>query len=60
MIILSAGCASLASLMRQDAAASAGTQTTRAPVETDRRPRLIPMNSPDERAVWSSSADRTR
>lgn len=54
MIILSAGCASLASLMRQDAGASPGAKTTRAPVETDRRPRLISMNGGDQHAVWAS------
>ena len=57
MIVLSAGCASLAALMRD---AEATPHTTRAPVETDRRLRLISMNSLDQRAVWSSSADRTR
>ena len=60
MIVLSAGCASLALLMRQDAGLCPGAQTTRVPVETDRRLRLISMNSLDQRAVWSSSADRTR
>lgn len=60
MIILSAGCASLASLMRQDAGASAGAETTRAPVETDRRPRLISMSGGDQRAVWVSPARQMR
>ncbi|WP_447909209.1 hypothetical protein [Brevundimonas bullata] len=60
MIILSAGCASLASLMRQDAGASPGAQTTRAPVETDRRPRLISMNGGDKRDVWAAPARQTR
>ena len=60
MIILSAGCASLASLMRQDAGASPGAHTTRAPVETDRRPRLISMNGGDQRDVWAAPARQTR
>ncbi len=57
MIVLSAGCASLAALMRE---AEAVPTTTRAPVETDRRPRLISMHSSDQRAVWVSPARQTR
>ena len=57
MIVLSAGCASLASLMRE---AEATPHTTRAPVETDRRPRLIAMNGGNQRAVWVSPARQTR
>ena len=60
MIVLSAGCASLALLMRRDAEASSEAETTRAPVETDRRPRLISMNGCDQRAVWASPARQTR
>jgi hypothetical protein len=50
MIVLSAGCASLASLMR-DAERCAGPETKRAPVENDRRPRLVSINDGDQRAV---------
>ncbi len=57
MIVLSAGCASLAALMRD---AEAAQTTTRAPVETDRRPRLISMHSSDQRGVWVSPARQTR
>ena len=59
MIVLSAGCASLASLMR-DVERCAGRETKRAPVETDRRPRLIAMNGGNQRAVWVSPARQTR
>jgi hypothetical protein len=59
MIILSAGCASLAALMR-DADRGAETQTQRTPIESDRRPRLISMNDGDQRAVWVSPARHTR
>ncbi|MNV20082.1 hypothetical protein D3C71_1109700 [compost metagenome] len=58
MIVLSAGCASLAALMRD--AAEATPTTTRAPVEIDRRPRLISMNGGDQRAAWVSPARQTR
>jgi hypothetical protein len=57
MIVLSAGCASLAALMRD---AEATPHTTRAPVETDRRPRLIAMNGGNQRVVWVSPARQTR
>ena len=57
MIVLSAGCASLAALMRD---AEATPHTTRAPVEIDRRPRLISMHRSDQRAVWVSPARQTR
>ena len=57
MIVLSAGCASLAALMRD---AEAAPNTTRTRVETDRRPRLISMNGADQRAVWISPARQTR
>lgn len=72
MIVLSAGCASLASLMRRDAAERRGPETERAPVEADRRPRLIAMDGADQRppmfskdgadqrAVWVSPARHTR
>ena len=60
MIILSAGCASLASLMRQDAGASPGAKTTRAPVETDRRPRLISTNDGDQGTAWASPPRHAR
>ncbi len=77
MIVLSAGCASLASLMRRDAdrrdaCRRDGRQTERAPVEADRRPRLIAMDGADQRplmfakdgadqrAVWVSPARHTR
>ena len=56
MIILSAGCASLAALMRD----AETPNTTRAPVEIDRRPRLISMSDRDQRAVCSSPARQTR
>jgi hypothetical protein len=56
MIILSAGCASLAALMRD----AETPNTTRAPVEIDRRPRLISMHRSDQRAVWVSPARQTR
>ena len=56
MIVLSAGCASLAALMRD---AEAAPNTTRTPVETDRRPRLISMNGGDHRAAWVSPARQT-
>ena len=59
MIVLSAGCASLASLMR-DAERSAGPETKRAPVENDRRPRLVSISDGDQRAVWVSPARHTR
>lgn len=57
MIVLSAGCASLAALMRD---AEATPNRMRAPVEADRRPRLISMNGGDQRAVWVSPARQTR
>lgn len=60
MIVLSAGCASLASLMRQDVEASPRSETTRAPTDTGRRPRLISMDDRDQRAVCSSPARQTR
>ena len=59
MIVLSAGCASLASLMR-DAERWAGREMKRAPVENDRRPRLVSTNGGDQRAVWVSPARQTR
>ena len=59
MIVLSAGCASLAALMR-DAGGRSGSETERAPVEVDRRPRLIAMNGGDQRAVWVSPARQMR
>ena len=59
MIVLSAGCASLASLMRE-AGRCAGRETKRAPVENDRRPRLVSINDGDQRAVWASPARHTR
>ena len=59
MIILSAGCGSLASLMR-NADRGAGPQMKRAPVENDRRPRLVSINDGDQRAVWVSPARHTR
>ncbi len=65
MIVLSAGCASLASLMQRDADGRRGDgrrgpESKRAPIESDRRPRLISMNGPDQRAVWVSPARHTR
>lgn len=60
MIVLSAGCASLASLMRQDADPAPCLDTTRAPIEPDRRPRLVSMSDRDQPAVFSSSARQTR
>lgn len=60
MIVLSAGCASLASLMQRDADGRCGPETKRAPIESDRRPRLISMNGADQRAVWVSPARHTR
>ena len=60
MIVLSAGCASLASLMQRDADGRRGPDTERAPIESDRRPRLISMNGADQRAVWVSPARQTR
>lgn len=60
MIVLSAGCASLASLMQRDADRRRGPDTERAPIESDRRPRLISMNGGDQRAVWVSPARHTR
>lgn len=55
MIILSAGCASLASLMRHEVR-EAEPDTKRAPVEADRRPRLVSANGADQRAIWVSPA----
>ena len=60
MIVLSAGCASLASLMQRDADGRRGPESKRAPIESDRRPRLISINGPDQRAVWVSPARHTR
>ena len=60
MIVLSAGCGSLASLMRQDGEPSPRSETTRAPVEIDRRPRLVSINDRDQLAVFSSPARQTR
>lgn len=60
MIVLSAGCASLALLMREQAETRAGAETTRAPVALDRRPRLISIEDGDQRAVWVSPARQTR
>ncbi|MFZ4164815.1 hypothetical protein [Brevundimonas sp. NPDC058933] len=60
MIILSAGCASLASLMREDAAAGPTAETTRAPVETDGRPRLISTNGGDQGPAWVSPPHHSR
>lgn len=51
MIVLSAGCASLASLMQREADGRRGPETKRAPIESDRRPRLISKNGADQRAV---------
>ena len=59
MIILSAGCASLAALMR-DADRGASAQMKRASVESDRRPRLVSTSDCDQRAVWVSPARHTR
>lgn len=59
MIVLSAGCASLASLMR-DVERCAGRETKRAPVENDRRPRLLCISDGGQRAVWVSPARHTR
>lgn len=59
MIVLSAGCGSLASLMR-DADRGSGAQTKRAPVENDRRPRLVSISDGGQRAVWVSPARHTR
>ena len=60
MIVLSAGCASLASLMRQDEQPTPCFETTGAPTENDRRPRLISMSDRDQRAVCSSPARQIR
>lgn len=60
MIVLSAGCASLASLMQREADGRGGPESKRAPIESDRRPRLIAMNGPDQRAVRVSPARHTR
>lgn len=60
MIVLSAGCASLASLMQRDADGRRASETERAPIETDRRPRLISMNGGDQGAVWVSAARHRR
>lgn len=59
MIVLSAGCVSLALLMR-DADRSEGGQTKRAPIENDRRPRLVSSSDYDQRAVCSSPARQIR
>lgn len=59
MIVLSAGCVSLALLMR-DADRSEGAQTKRAPVENNRRPRLVSSSDYDQRAVCSSPARQIR
>ena len=59
MIVLSAGCASLASLMR-DADRGAEPQMKRAPIENDRRPRLVSSSDYDQRAVCSSPARQIR
>ena len=60
MIVLSAGCASLASLMQREADGRRGPEAKRAPIESDRRPRLIAMKGGDQRAVWVSPARHTR
>lgn len=60
MIVLSAGCASLASLMQRDANGRRGLETERAPIESDRRPRLISIIGGDQRAVWVSPARHRR
>ncbi len=65
MIVLSAGCASLASLMQRDldgrrGDGRRGPESKRAPIESDRRPRLISMNGGDQRTVWVSPARHTR
>ncbi len=60
MIVLSAGCASLASLMQREPDGRRGPESKRAPIESDRRPRLIAMNGPDQRAVRVSPARHTR
>ena len=60
MIVLSVGCGFLAALMRRETKAETRPETTRAPVETDRRPRLMSMNGSDQRAVWVSPARQTR
>ena len=57
MIVLSAGCAALAALMRD---AETAPHRTRAPIAADRRPRLISMNGADQRGVWVSPARETR
>lgn len=59
MIILSAGCVSLALLMR-DADRSEGGQTKRAPIENDRCPRPVSSSDYDQRAVCSSPARQIR
>lgn len=59
MIVLSAGCASLASLMRE-VERCGGRETKRVPVENDRRPRLVSINDADQRTVWVSPARHTR
>lgn len=59
MIVLSAGCGSLALLMRE-ADRCAGPQTKRAPAENDRRPRLVSVSDGDQRVVWVSPARHTR
>lgn len=60
MIVLSAGCACLASLMQRDANGRRGPDIERAPIEPDRRPRLISKNGGDQRAIWVSPARHTR
>lgn len=59
MIVLSAGCASLAALMRSPDQ-RAGSETERASAEIDRRPRLIAVDGGDQRAVWISPARQMR
>lgn len=62
MIVLSAGCASLASLMQRDADADGrrGPDTERAPPGSERRLRLISTTGADQRAVRVSPACQTR
>lgn len=60
MIVLSAGCASLASLMQRDADGRCELESKRASIATDRRPCLISTNDADQRAVRVSPARQIR
>ncbi|MNT45471.1 hypothetical protein D3C72_1820570 [compost metagenome] len=57
MIVLSAGCASLAALMRD---AGARGQTKRASATSDRRPCLIAIDQGDQRVVRILPGRQTR